>query len=408
MNRPGYIDVDSLQAQTTLEAAAEKCGVQLSATSTGGEVRIDCPFNCPGDHSGRRELAVNTGNDQKIFMCHAYQCGVRGNLLTLMHGWLTGSKPTGDKLKGAEFQRVRKLLAGESTAASPTSSAAKSPSSKSDSPPPKPERNVPLIDSPDERIRELHNIDAKLITDVASMNPAAASYVRQHPCLSTESMEKFRCGYMPNDGGGDKRGWSLRGNIIYPVLSEQGKILTWVGRDVHFADKEREFNRLSPAERAKETPPMKHRFPKGFHRGQELFGQQTSRLREPGYREAIAKNGIVIVEGFNDVIGLDAIGVPAVGIMSNRISAGQVEKISRWSKQLAGGKVVLLFDCEQTGDEGAKEALWMLSQRGLSVRLGWSQAMHGGAFGGRQPESLTLEEWNTCRMLSVRGGQSSA
>ena len=200
MNRPGYIDVDSLQAQTTLEAAAEKCGVQLSVTSTGGEVRIDCPFGCPGDHAGRRELAVNTGNPQKIFMCHAYQCGVRGNLLTLMHGWLTGTRPTGDKLKGAEFQRVRKLLADESTAASPTSTAARPAASKTKSPPPKPERNVPLIDSPDERIRELHNIDAKLITDVASMNPAAASYVRQHPCLSSESMQKFRCGYMPNKG----------------------------------------------------------------------------------------------------------------------------------------------------------------------------------------------------------------
>ena len=79
--------------------------------------------------------------------------------------------------------------------------------------------------------------------------------------------------------------------------------------------------------------------------------------------------------------------------MSNRIAEGQVEKIVRWSKQLAGGKVVLLFDCEQAGDDGAKEALWMLSQRGLHVRLGWSQAMHGDAFEGRQPESLTLEEW---------------
>lgn len=139
---------------------------------------------------------------------------------------------------------------------------------------------------------------------------------------------------------------------------------------------------------------------KGFHRGQELFGQQTSRLREPGYREAIAENGIVIVEGFNDVIGLDvigldAIGIPAVGIMSNRITEGQVEKISRWARHLADGKVVLLFDCEQTGDDGAKEALWMLTQRGLHVRLGWTQSMHGGAFEGRQPESLTRDEWET-------------
>ena len=32
-----------------------------------------------------------------------------------------------------------------------------------------------------------------------------------------------------------------------------------------------------------------------FHRGQELYGQQASRLHEPGYREFIAKHGKRIV-----------------------------------------------------------------------------------------------------------------
>ena len=85
-------------------------------------------------------------------------------------------------------------------------------------------------------------------------------------------------------------------------------------------EKEREFARLSPAERPGKEPPAKHRFPKGFHRGQELFGQHAARLREPGYREFIAQHGLVIVEGFNDVIGLDNLGVPALGIMSNRMN----------------------------------------------------------------------------------------
>ena len=68
------------------------------------------------------------------------------------------------------------------------------------------------------------------------MNPAAA-YIRRHPALSSESMTKWRCGYLPNDGGGDNRGWSLRGSILYPVLSEQGKVLAWAGRDVQFEQK---------------------------------------------------------------------------------------------------------------------------------------------------------------------------
>jgi len=111
-----YIDVDRLQAETSLEEAAAKCGVQLDVRQSGKEARIDCPFGCEGDHQGRKEIAVNTEHPQKVFYCHAYQCGFRGNLLTLMHGWLTGKKPAGDRLKGAEFNRVKGMLAGKTPA----------------------------------------------------------------------------------------------------------------------------------------------------------------------------------------------------------------------------------------------------------------------------------------------------
>ncbi len=116
-------------------------------------------------------------------------------------------------------------------------------------------------------------------------------------------------------------------------------------------------------------------------------------LPATGYRETIARCGIIVVEGFNDVLGLDAIGVPAVAIMSNKITDEQVAKVERFAKSLAGGKVTLLFDADDAGDTGAKEALWLFAQHGLDVRLGWSQAMHGGKFKGRQPEILTSADW---------------
>ena len=81
---------------------------------------------------------------------------------------------------------------------------------------------------------------------MATMNPPAAACVRRHPSLSSESMTKWRCGYLPNDGGGDKRGWSLCGSVLYPVLSEQGKVLASAGRDVQFEQKEKEYQQLSP------------------------------------------------------------------------------------------------------------------------------------------------------------------
>lgn len=388
---PRYANVDDLQAQTTLQEAAAKCGVSLDVHGTGRQVRLDCSFGCQGDHAGKRELSVDTGNPQKVFTCHAYGCQMRGNLLTLMHGWLTGTRPTGDKLKGAEFNRVRGVLTGD-TLPSPSATVAK-PTSPAAVANPEPSRNIPLAQSDNEKARELATLDEKFLRDVAVMPPAAASYVRRHGCLTADAMQKWRVGVLPQDGGGDKRGWSLRGQLLYPLLGEDGKLLAWVARDPQFEAKEQAFNALPPEERTKEKKPAKHRFPVDFHRGLELFGQHAGRVEEPGFRDIISHCGIIVVEGFNDVLGLDTLGVPAVAIMSNKITEQQIAKVERWAKSLAGGKVTILFDADDAGDSGAKEALWLLAERGLDVRLGWSRAMHGGRFDARQPETLTGDEW---------------
>lgn len=391
MNSPRYTNVDELQAQTTLAAAAAKCGIPLEVHGSGKQVRLDCPFGCPGDHVGRREISVDTENRQKVFRCHAYECQVRGNLLTLMHGWLTTTLPTGGKLKGQEFTRARDTLAGTGTPLPHQAPA--NPEPKADTPVANPPRNFPLAESTNEKTRSLLTLDEKFVTDVAHMPPTAASYIRRHPSLSLASMRKWRVGVLPQDGGSDKRGWSLRGQLLYPVLSETGDLLAWVARDPQFETKEKEFNALPPEMRTKEKAPGKHRFPVDFHRGIELFGQHSSRLKEPGYRESIARFGIIVVEGFNDVIALDTLGIPAVALMSNQITEEQVAKVGRFAKALASGKVTILFDADGAGDAGAKEAAWQFLQRGLEVRLGWSQAMHGGAFRGRQPENLTGDDW---------------
>ncbi len=140
---------------------------------------------------------------------------------------------------------------------------------------------------------------------------------------------------------------------------------------------------------------MKHRFVKGFHRGIELYGQHgRERLADGRLTPALEESGLVVVEGPNDVIRLDCLDVAAVGLCSNKATDEQVEKITRFARQVAGGKVVLLPDNDPEGEEGFRELLWqLLQQDGLSIRLGWSSKTHGGRFAGRQPESLSLEEW---------------
>jgi 5S rRNA maturation endonuclease (ribonuclease M5) len=391
MTNSKYSSVDDLQAETTLQAAAAKCGVTIDVHGTGRQVRLDCPFGCRGDHAGKRELSVDTGNPQKVFACHSYGCQVRGNLLTLMHGWLTGTLPAGGRLKGEEFKRVRSILTGDAEPRG--ASADDKPERTGAEKKAEASRNFPLALSANEKARELTTLDEKFLRDVAVMPPSAASYVRRHACLSIAAMAKWRVGVLPLDGGGDKRGWGLRGQLLYPILGEDGQLLAWVARDPQFETKEHAFDAMPPDQRSKEKKPAKHRFPVDFHRGLEFFGQHAGRLKEPGYRESIATCGVLVVEGFNDVLGLDALGVPAIAIMSNKTTDEQVAKVDRWARMLANGKVSILFDADQPGDDGAKEAHWLFAQRGLDVRLGWSRAMHGGAFDGRQPESVTRDEW---------------
>lgn len=411
MNR---FDVDTAKQSISLEEAAQRCGVVLDAKQSGGNARIDCPFGCQGDHAGKREVSISTQGD-KLFCCHSYQCGFRGNILMLMHGWLTGSRPASGRLQGADFKRVREVLLRESTTADkPPPAAAVSQSSEpafdhsATATDEGHSKNVPLSESENEKARELVGLESLFITDPAAMSPAASAYWRRRrDFLRPESCAAWGVGVRPTKNSDDKRGWSLRGQVCYRFLSEDNQVLCYVGRDPEYEEKLRTFDSLSEEQRLaqKMKAPIKHRFPSGFHRGLELYGQQSDRLEQhPEYRDMIADYGVIVVEGFNDVLALDHLRVPAVGICSNRITLLQVAKVARWARHFGGSQVTLMLDCEDTGDEGAKEALWLFAQHApdLRVRLAWSQAMHGGQFRGRQPESLTSEEVHNVLLQASR------
>jgi hypothetical protein len=402
MAQRNFVDVDTFQRDTSLPDAAGKCGVHVDVSGNGQNQRIDCPFGCEGDHRAKREIAVDAENAAKQWKCHAYGCEMRGNLLCLMYGWLNGKRWSGDKLRGAEFNQVKEVIAGKAAEVRTAVGAAvpqvivTAPEAATTAPAPIPKEspiNPPLRLSDNEGSRGLMEppIWEKLVRDVARMSPEASAYVRRHPSLSPEGMAKFHIGVMPSDGGGDKRGWSLRNHVVYPFFSESGEVIAFVGRDPHYEEKVRAYEVTKPEERDADKRPIKHRFPKGFHRGEELYGQQHSRLREPGYREAIARYGIVVVEGFNDVLRLDSEGIPAVAICSNFITDEQIQKLGRWSAAL-GASITLMFDCDVEGERGAADAAWRLLKARVPVSAAWSRDMCGGKFKDRQPEGMTGQE----------------
>lgn len=204
MNRKNYVDVDTFQRNRSLDGAAALCGVKLDVTGSGGNVRIDCPFGCEGDHASKREIAVDTQNAAKQWKCHAYGCEMRGNLLTLMYGWLNGKRPSTEKLRGAEFNEVKQVIAGDRPSDAPPHKEAGTPKEQRSTEPVKPKRNIPLIKAAKPETRGLMEppLWEKLVRNVARMSPPASAYVRRRRCLSAEAMEKWRVGAMPANGGG--------------------------------------------------------------------------------------------------------------------------------------------------------------------------------------------------------------
>ena len=123
--------------------------------------------------------------------------------------------------------------------------------------------------------------------------------------------------------------------------------------------------------------PEKYHFVKGFERGLELFGQH--RLREEGVAEKARGVGLVVVKGPNDVIALDALGVPAVALCATAITREQVVKVGGVAREIGAGYGdgdARLHGGRHAGREGRGARN---SRRFCAVRLAWSETMHGGA-----------------------------
>ena len=398
--KQGYINADELMRQVTFEQAVAFYGVKLPEIHrVGNEIRTRCFLNCgQGCETGDRALAIQAEHPAKIWRSHQYGCGKGGNLISmcdfLKPGPHSNGKPRGERFK-AIIADLLAMTRGESPQASPATNE-QSPSEPAPSPKRESRINVPLAQSNNERARGLVALDEKFVVGVAQMNPKAASYFRSRPFLTPEACKKWRMGYLPRDTGGDHAGGTMRGKIVYPMLSENGDVLTWFGRDPEYEAK----HQVWAAGDKQEREPEKFHFVKGFHRGNELFGQHRFQAEEVG--DKLKGIGLIVVEGPNDVIALDALGVPAVGLCSNTITAEQAKKTKYLADAIAGGVVTLMLDCDAEGEGGAKLALVEIAKK-CAVRLAWSSDMHNGAFKGRQPESLGREEWE--KILRVSNGR---
>lgn len=218
------------------------------------------------------------------------------------------------------------------------------------------------------------------------MSPEAAQYVRQRPWMTPELLAKWGVGWIPGNG----RSLFRKSYLVYTHRNEHGEVVSYSGRDLSFEEKWSKWMRKG---RSEDKKPNKHRFVSGFHRGAELYGGQAARVKEPQIASSLQERGVVVVEGMNEVMRMDALGVAAVGLASNKATETQVKTLARFARMAGENRVLLLPDCDEEGEKGFQELLWRLNEQRVETRLGVSRAMFDGNFAGRQPESYTDEEW---------------
>ncbi|MDA1054219.1 MAG: toprim domain-containing protein [Planctomycetota bacterium] len=107
---------------------------------------------------------------------------------------------------------------------------------------------------------------------------------------------------------------------------------------------------------------------------------------------------MLIVEGFWDVLRLRELGIAGVGIMSNHITDEQLACVVEMARATTTGRVGIMFDADEKGDEGAKDALWKQSELGLPTRLVWSRRMFDAEFNGKEPESISQDDLTAIAM----------
>ncbi|MEM9942076.1 MAG: DNA primase [Planctomycetota bacterium] len=370
-------NVDDLVHSTSLESVLSAYG-KLLPKSSSGEHRMDCVFNEACSESTYGQLSIDQNSKARLIYCHS--CGVRGNLLTLIHGLETGRPPAGGRLKGDEFLAASKRLQNLSDSSGQQQTRNRTPESKPAADKPV-EKNVPLRVHEKEAARKIEDLYKDLVTDLSVMPPNTASYFRQRPWLTPEVCEKWGVGYVP------KNGRSLfKRYVVYTHRDQRDNVLSYSGRDAGFPAK---WEKWIADGRPEGKQPTKHKFVSGYKRGLELYGQQSKRLQEPRLVESLKKRGLVICEGPNDVIRLDCLGVCAVGLCTNKATSEQIEKTAAFSKQVANSRVVLMHDNEPEGIEGFKPLAWELMQRGLSVQIGWP---NDPVFLGKQPEDISVKD----------------
>lgn len=220
---------------------------------------------------------------------------------------------------------------------------------------------------------------------------AAREYLEKRG-LPEDQWERFGLGYAPNDREGLKQALIQRGakpgdlvdaglliapesggqpydrfrdRLMFPILDARGRIVSFGGRA------------MNPDDRAKYLNGPETSL---FHKGATLYGLPEAR-RILG-AESKGEQGIIVVEGYMDVIACHRAGLPAVAPMGTALTEEQMERLWRVSSE-----PVLCFD----GDAAGLRAAYRSIERSLPLLKSGRSFRYCLLEGGNDPDDILRE-----------------
>jgi DNA primase len=120
----------------------------------------------------------------------------------------------------------------------------------------------------------------------------------------------------------------------------------------------------------KEGQAPKYLFYEGFHKSSELYGQELIWLHEDAAEQIQQIGSILLTEGPFDVAkAVDAGLRNAVSSFGASLSKAQATKLADMAKQFGISRIIIAYDRDEAGQNGAAKAETLLKEAGLDPIL---------------------------------------
>lgn len=151
----------------------------------------------------------------------------------------------------------------------------------------------------------------------------------------------------------------FRERILFPIRDESGRVVAFGGRVLGTGERKYINTRHTPV----------------YDKSRILYGLDLAR--------GAAKDGLLVVEGYTDVMGLHQAGIGnAVASLGTAFTPHQADLVGRYVRQ---APITLLFDSDAAGERAAERGVENFLERDLTVRIATLP-------GERDPDEFVADE----------------